>query len=204
MQGQRPRHQGFTLVEVLVVLGIVLLLVGISAPVLIGPSAGRSLESSARQLASGLEEARLLAQRERVRTRLLLPTTDQPGFGGDLASRAFVVVARDVADTNAWSLRSGWRRLPAGTAVDPSQGVASIRAGTAHRVNLPGGTAGDLVAPYVEFLPNGSASLNPADPAELVVVADATVDGSGTFRARARNLTARILIDPISGAVLVQ
>ncbi len=55
------RQRGFTLIEMLVVLGIIALTLGVSMPLLTAGSAATSAESAAEQIAAGLRATRAMA-----------------------------------------------------------------------------------------------------------------------------------------------
>lgn len=81
MAARRIEQQGFTLLELLVVLVIAVLLVALTPPLLSGMSAAAELRGAARQLAAGLRFARneaVTRQREAILTL-------------DLAQRRFAV-----------------------------------------------------------------------------------------------------------------
>ena len=69
----RRRRQGFTLVEVLVVLTLLVTLSAILAPVLL-PSPARVLRTAASEVATGLRETRRLARTEQQRRRFTIDT----------------------------------------------------------------------------------------------------------------------------------
>lgn len=59
--------------------------------------------------------------------------------------------------------------------------------------------------PYIEFLANGSSSLDPAaSPAAAAVLADGFVDSTDSFKSRNLNLKSTITIDPLTGSATVK
>jgi general secretion pathway protein H len=75
----RRRNSGFTLVEVLIVLTLLVTLSAILAPVLL-PSPTRVLRTAASDVATGLRETRRLARAEQQRRRFTIDT-EQRRFG---------------------------------------------------------------------------------------------------------------------------
>lgn len=75
------RRRGFTLVEILVVLTLLVTLSAILAPVLL-PSPARVLRTAASEVATGLRETRRLARAEQQRRRFTIDT-EQRRFGTD-------------------------------------------------------------------------------------------------------------------------
>jgi general secretion pathway protein H len=83
------RSLGFTLIELLLVLFIVGLAYGISAPLLGEGSMGLELKTGARQLAAGLRQARAMAVSQRIETTLSL----------DIEAKAFRVGSQSKVHT---------------------------------------------------------------------------------------------------------
>lgn len=213
-------RRAFTLIELMVVIAIMVVMLSFLVPA-IAPATGRSLEGAARQFTSDLENARQMAIAERTKTRVLIPVKSDPAFGADLARRSYaIVIANKTAAT--WKQRGKWNRLPVpGTFdsplptaepapspqpwVNPSteESILETRKDSVTSIDNSGNgsvAAKDFKGPYIEFRPNGSVSLNPADLAEVVVISDGIVNNSDDFVPKNKNLFYKITIDPLTGS----
>lgn len=72
-----PLSAGFTLVELLVVLVIMVMVYGLAAPMVSSGMSGAELKASARQLAAGLRKARSEAVARRHETALLIDVEER-------------------------------------------------------------------------------------------------------------------------------
>ena len=197
----------------MVVIGVIGLALALLLPAL-GTGSGRALEGSARQFGAELQNARTIAMAERTRTRVLIPVANAPTFAADLALRGFTTVSLNrTADT--WKQRGRWSRLSQSAAFDPNpsvdptkeEAIVNTRSAATTRVdNSASGidATNTFTGPYVEFLANGASSLDPASLAQVIVVADATVDSSGTYTPKNRNMRYTLSIDPLSGSVRIR
>lgn len=205
-----PDEGGFTLLELLVVIGIIAIVLGFLIPSL-GTGTGRSAEAAARQLTAYLDGARLIAIAERTRTRVLFPTNNANFAAGassnawptDVALRGYLVVSEKRTDA-VWKQRGKWNRFPQGTALDYS--ASALPTPTPDPIPIDvvgnGSTSYTFNGPYIEFLANGSSNLDPtATPTPSAVIADAFVDASGTFVKKNSKLRYTITVDPLTGAV---
>ncbi len=201
----------------MVVIGIIAIALSFLVPAL-APATARSLEGSARLFTAELENARQIAIAERTKTRVLIPDKNPTGdaFGAnvsDLALRSFTTVSfNKTAATPSWKQRGKWTRLPQPATFDPAitvlpeeQNLIDARKEDDTVVDNSGsGAAQTFTGAYVEFLPNGSTSLNPTSPKAVLVLADGIPDGNGNMTAKNNALRYRIVIDPLTGSALAK
>lgn len=189
-------------------MGIITIVLAFLIPSL-GTGSGRSAEAAARQLSADLDGARLTAIAERTRTRVLFPTSTTNFAAGassnawptDISYRGYLVVSEKRTDTR-WKQRGKWNRFPTGTALDFNS--SAMPTPTAMPVDVGGtnATTYTFTGPYIEFLANGSANLDPtATPTPSAIVADGFVDANGNFVQKNTRLRYTITVDPLTGAV---
>lgn len=197
--GATGDDHSFTLLEILVVMAIIGIVLSLVVPAL-APATARALDGGARQFMSELQSARMTAIAERTHVRVLIPNAINGAIREDLVLRSYTTAVLD-RTTGTWRQRSKWARLPDGIAIDPTVGVvrpsASPMPGETQMVGWPTAYSG----PYLEFLANGSASLDPTAPPAAVKLADGFVQSGGAFVAKNRTLFREVTIDPLSGAV---
>lgn len=75
-----PKHSGFTLVELMVVVAVIGLMAAIGTPVVLNLLPNYKLKAAARDLYSSLQQTRLLAIKTNNNVRLVLDNTVSPGF----------------------------------------------------------------------------------------------------------------------------
>jgi len=183
----------------LVVMGIIALALGFLIPAL-GTGAGRALEGDARQFTAALENARQIAIAERTRTRVLTPISQEsPPLAENLPLRAYTVASLD-RTTGIWKQRAKWNRLSQSVAFNKNVGY--LKDPVPEETKLSG--AIKYTGPYIEFHVNGSTSLDPATPAQLIELADAIADNAGTFRAKNASLRLQVTIDPLTGSAIMK
>ncbi len=216
LQEQRGRS-AFTLVEMLVVIVIIGILLAFLVPAL-GPSSGRALDGATHQFTADLENARLIAIAERKTTRVLLPVS-QANFSPspapsplpwptDITRRGYVIASQS---GTLWKQRGKWTRLPTGIAlqsyVQPVPSPTPTPTPTPFAIDVAGtgATTYSFNGPYIEFLPNGSSSLDPAaSPATAATLSDGFVDTTDAFKAKNVNLKATVTVDPLTGSTTVK
>ncbi len=197
------RQAGFTLIELMVVIGVIAVMLAVLAPAL-GPASGRSLDNSTRLFLADLESARLMAIAERTRTRVLIPVGPATTFGQDLSLRGYTVTSFN-RTANNWKQRSKVTRLAQSVAFDPNPTIpdpATQSSILQDRLaeTTPLDTSATFTGPYIEFRANGGTSLDPTAKLEVIVIADAVADANGTFLAKNTKLRSQITIDPLSGS----
>lgn len=199
----------------MVVIGIIAIAIGLLAPA-VGTGSGRALEGATRQFTADLENARQLAIAERTRTRVLIPdkNANSSAFSSELALRGYTIVSLNKV-ANTWKQRGRWTRLPQSAAFHPTppvdaateEAVIETRNSSITPIdNSASGTGAtrDFTGAYIEFRPNGSTSLDPTAPAQVLVLADGIPDGNGGMTAKNRSLQYRISIDPLTGSAILK
>jgi type II secretory pathway pseudopilin PulG len=205
---------GFTILELMIVVGIIVLSLAFLLPAIM-PATGRSIEGAMRQFTSDLENARQLAIAERTKTRVLVPDKN-PGSGAfgselsDLALRGYTTVSFNKT-ANTWKQRGKWTRLAQPATFDPKPTVSGTEEGVIEKhktdqtkvdnSNTGSAATKTFTGAYIEFLPNGSTSLDPASPLQIMAVADGIPDGNGNMTPKNKSLYYRITIDPLTGSV---
>ncbi len=197
LRSPSAHRRAFTLIELMVVIGIIALALAVLVPAL-GPSTGRSLEGAARQLTADLENARQIAIAERTKTRVLIPDKNAPAFGADLALRSYAIVSLNKT-AGTWKQRGKWTRLALPATFDPAPAVTpgteidvvGDRKTTVTDIDNSAtgtGATNSFTGAYVEFRSNGSTSLDPISPVEVLVLADGIPDGLGGMSKKNGNL----------------
>jgi prepilin-type N-terminal cleavage/methylation domain-containing protein len=156
------KTKGFTLLELLVVIGIVLILLAATVPAVVGLSKSNSLNSAGRIVTNVLTIARSEAINRRTLIRFEI-ATNWP-VDATSAYRKFTLVQHDVT-TGADTQLTGWETLPTGTIFerqDPLGTSPSSGSGTYFFTQNPPQTStlkfagSDVTTDYIEFGPTGA------------------------------------------------
>ena len=153
---QRSKRSAFTLVELLVVVGIIATLLVLVVPAFTGLGRGQSMRSSVAQLRSTLALARQWAITRNEKTYVIFPddgATYNPARNAAMALRSYAV----------WAERSGyiseWRYLPPGIVFDANEPAANNLFNTTtdrvFPVSFPSNGSPASTMYCIAFTPNG-------------------------------------------------
>ena len=124
---------------------------------------------------------------------------ENPRLGENLPLRAYAVASLD-RTTGMWKQRGKWNRVSQSVAFNKSVGVLS--AAVPEETKLTGTTR--HTGPYIEFRANGSTSLDPTTPPQVIELADAIADNSGNFTPKNKELRYRVTIAPLTGSAFIK
>lgn len=155
----------FTLLEMLIVMGIMLVVLAFSVPVITGLSKSNNLNSGARLVANLLTIARSEAINRRALIRFEVATT-WPTSDYASAYRKMTLFQHDVATATDTQITK-WETLPVGISfqpTDPTVGNANPPAGgyffaLKQTSNLSVGGQ-PVTTAYIEFLPTGALNID--------------------------------------------
>lgn len=189
--GMAPRcslsgSEGFTLVELIVVITIMVAMMALAASMLRGGGRGQGLQAAVEMVDGMVQEARLDAMGKGTWSRLIIVSTPDDEARN---MRTLGVMSKNTR-TGKWHLVNRLQTLPAGFYVSPAystllegskkaRGEKSTARGFASRdgqdtVNLPGNRMTDIY--FIEFDEEGRMS-QPNAPTRLVVVAGSAGNG---------------------------
>jgi Tfp pilus assembly protein FimT len=192
----------------LVVLVVIAIVTAFLIPAL-SPTSARALEGDARNFTAQLENARLIAISRRSKARVLIASTND--WGADFSWRAYVLASFD-STTGTWLQQGKAFRLSQSTTFDSATGIVQARSSsTTAVVRAPNATPApapvNFIGAYVEFLPNGGTSLDPAAMPEAIAIQDGFVPATGSSPTPVRknqNLKSQITIDPLTGNAILE
>lgn len=162
-----------TLVELLIVIGIIALLIGVGASILRGPRSEISVKAGVDLCAALTQQASTAARTHRTASRLVINVDpDSPGY-----ARQIAVYIRD--GSGQWVRRSGPHLLPNQVYLDESTSSGFVTASYAFRDAQPqNGSTGEEVVAF-EFDRNGHF-IPPSGVAEpRLIVTAGTVPETG-------------------------
>lgn len=158
--GSRNPRQGFTLLELLVVTGIIVLVLSFTVPAINGVSKSNNLNSAGRMISNLLTIARSEAINRRALIRFEVATTWPSD--ASMAYRKVTLVQHDAAAGTETQL-TNWETLADGVTFSPKDpgGNSGTYFFAGSQVQMPklkfGGA--DVDCQYLEFLPTGAANV---------------------------------------------
>lgn len=156
---RRSGRAGFTLVEVLVVLVIVVILAGVTVPAIVGMGRGSALQGAISNVRSTISLARQWAITNRKHTYVVFPdvTLIARTSGEVYAYRAYAVYEYDPI-TQVGQYVSDWKFLPKGMVFDDDAGRGQNVYGTDRKsVAYPENGSANEFLNVIGFKPTGSA-----------------------------------------------
>lgn len=176
---------GFTLVELIVVITIMVAMMALAANMLRGGGRGQGLQSAVEMVDGMVQEARLDAMGKGTWSRLIIVSTPDDESRN---MRTLGVMSRNTR-TGKWHLVNRLQTLPSGFYISPKystllEGSGKSKAKSTYRsfasrdgqdtVNLPGNGMTDIY--FIEFDEEGRMS-QPNAPTRVVVVSGSAGDG---------------------------
>lgn len=161
------RITGFSLLELLVVMGLIAILAAITLPAFSTIATGRSLETAGDGIINSMAIARQTALTMGHRTRWELASLPAQGY------RVHRVVG---FEEDGWKQLSPWKALPVQIRLDPEPARTSIVA-TKADITYRGTTLSDVEVLAVEFRPDGTSSLA-ADARPFLTISPAAQDSN--------------------------
>jgi prepilin-type N-terminal cleavage/methylation domain-containing protein len=203
---RKRRTNGFTLIEMLVVLVIVGIMVGLAIPAVTNLMKSGGVSAASRHVSSTLSLARQYAITHRTKTRVIFPYSATTGVGLSQAPQylTYAVVAKD-STSAGWAYVGKWEFLPLGV-VFLKVGAGALNDPVSMQRDLampfPSTVAGYSNTPlaYIEFNPTGVASLAGASQAGTLTFQEGLIDGTGIPRPTSGN-GATIVFDNIVGRI---
>jgi prepilin-type N-terminal cleavage/methylation domain-containing protein len=169
----RARKQfGFTLLELLIVVAIIILVLSFSIPAVTGLTRSNNLNSGGRLVSNLMSIARSEAINRRALIRFEV-ATDWPNDSS--ASYRKITLVQHDASTGTDTQLTKWETLPDGVTLqpqDPNPGTGAYFF-TLNQTQTPALKIGgqNVTTQYIEFLPTGAVNVAPANsPVRLRVV----------------------------------
>ena len=181
----RGRSRGFTLLELLVVIGIISILLVAVIPAVTSLSKSSGRKGALSNLLGAIEQARALAIKDGRSTYVAFVTSSIPAtLEQEYAYRAYAIFEDDASNPNTQVQVTNWKKLPIGISfrAKNSAAVTSVTANGNGEYTLPlqfspGGTSTPASCHCIEFTPAGEV-LYPSGSNPIVLgVFEGTVTG---------------------------
>ncbi|MEM1294727.1 MAG: prepilin-type N-terminal cleavage/methylation domain-containing protein [Verrucomicrobiota bacterium] len=182
------RNRGFTLLELLMVVGIITLALAALGSVTSRVLGSQTLNSATRELANYLIMARAEAVRHQTITQIRFVTDESDvGAASGEAFRSFSIWSLEDSDGPTYLPLTGWRELPEGVILEPDfpgyakqsnyaqndgttvRGDYILKSETSPETVKKGGK--ELPYRFIEFLPTGGARIPEGENNQSIIVA---------------------------------
>lgn len=209
----KTRTNGFTLIEMLVVIVIIGILIGLSVPAVTTLMKSGGVSAASRHVSSTLSLARQYAITHRVYARVVFPYTT-PVSQQDMRYRTYAVVTnRDNTVAAGWGYVTKWEYLPPGAVflnkanmLGPGTGALDDSSSCiSEAIPFPSASSPLTMLAYIEFNPTGASTT----PAVLAIGEGFTSGGALTLTGSktgtntlAANLTT-VSVDSLVGRIQV-
>jgi prepilin-type N-terminal cleavage/methylation domain-containing protein len=163
----KPRKDGFTLIEMLTVIVIIVIVLSIGVPAFTNLMKSGGLSGASREVANALGLARQYAITHRTTTRVVFPYSGTTGTASTNLAPWYQSYA--VLDVKAGAYVSKWEHLPLGTVFMDSGSAIDASVGNPPSIDtlgppaplpFPYANSGPFTLAYIEFQPTGAASQN--------------------------------------------
>jgi Tfp pilus assembly protein FimT len=198
------RQSGFTILELLLVVGIIILTLSFAIPAITSLASGNNLNTAGRVVSNTLTIARSEAINRRALIRFEVATSWPADASA--AYQKFTLVQHDLVTATDTQLTK-WETLPAGIVFqpqDPTPGLGSYFFTLNQTQNPPlkSGTQ-DISTTYVEFGPTGALNIPPSNSPMRLRIVPGIVSGATSVTPTNVNNWFEMRVDSLVGRIQV-